>query len=64
MTSQESNYSRFEVSLDSIGLRILLDAVTYRLERWPGGDPQEQENLHRMRTVLQAIVLEAHFDSS
>jgi hypothetical protein len=50
-----------EFSLDAGGLRLLLDAVSYRLERWPGGDPGEQADLQRMQTLLKAAILEVTF---
>ncbi len=50
-----------EFSLDAGGLRLLLDSVSYRLERWPGGDPGEQADLQRMQTLLKAAILEVTF---
>ena len=50
-----------EFCLDAGGLRLLLDAVSYRLERWPGGDPGEQADLQRMQTLLKAAILEVTF---
>jgi hypothetical protein len=35
--------------------------VSYRLERWPGGEPEEQKDLQNMQTLLQAAILEANF---
>ena len=31
-----------EFTLNAGGLRLLLDAVTYRLERWSGGEPMSR----------------------
>ena len=42
-------------------MRLLLDAVTCRLERWSGGDPGEQVDLQRMQTLLTAAILEISF---
>ena len=42
-------------------VRLLLDAVTFRLERWSGGDPGEQVDLQRMQTLLKAAILEITF---
>ena len=50
-----------EFSLDAGGLRLLLDSVSYRLERWPGGDPSEQVDLQRMQMLLKAALLEVTF---
>ena len=50
-----------ELTLNGGGLRLLLDAVTFRLERWSGGDPREQVDLQRMQTLLKAAILEITF---
>ncbi|WP_244282191.1 hypothetical protein [Synechococcus sp. UW140] len=50
-----------EFSLNAGGLRLLLDAVTFRLDRWPGGDPMEQADLQRMQVLLNAAILEVTF---
>ena len=50
-----------ELTLNGGGLRLLLDAVTFRLERWSGGDPGEQVDLQRMQTLLKAAILEITF---
>lgn len=44
--------------LDRKSLTVLLDSVNYRLEKWPGGDPQEQEDLLRLKSMLFAALLE------
>ncbi len=61
MTTQDNGDLRIDLSLSPPDLRILLDAVSYRLERWPGGEPHEQESLQTMQTLLQAAILEANF---
>ena len=43
------------------GLSTLLDAVTYRLETWPGGHPVEQTNLQGLQHTLRAAMLEYTF---
>lgn len=50
-----------EFTLNAGGLRLLLDAVTFRLERWSGGDPGEQVDLQRMQMLLNAAILEVTF---
>ena len=64
MTTQDNDEPRIDLSLSPGDLRLLLDAVSFRLERWPGGEPHEQENLHTMQTLLQAAILEANFCST
>ena len=64
MTTQDNDEPRIDLSLSPGDLRLLLDAVSFQLERWPGGEPHEQENLHTMQTLLQAAILEANFGST
>jgi len=64
MTTQDNGDVRIDLSLSPADLRLLLDAVSYRLERWPGGEPFEQEGLHTMQTLLQAAILDANFGST
>ena len=40
------------------GARLLKKCVDLYLERWPGGDPAEQETLFEARTTLTAVILE------
>ena len=52
---------QFELDVDAI--RLLHRSVRFHLEKWPGGpDPQEQEDLHRLQTLLYAAPLECSFD--
>ena len=48
--------------LDQQSLFVLLDSVNFRLETWPGGDPEEQEDLRALKTMLFAAGLEFQFD--
>ncbi len=50
-----------ETNLDT--LRALVQAVDLALKAWPGGDPQEQENLIRMRTELYALLMSVLFEN-
>ena len=42
-------------------IRMLLQAVTEKQQRWAGGDPGEQEQLAHMRQVLFAALLDVTF---
>ena len=53
--------STVDLTLNAAGLRVLLNAVSHELERWPGGDPAEQDDLQEMRTLLTAALLECNF---
>ena len=54
--------TRVEFSADVALLRLLRKSVAYFLERWPGGDPQEQVSLVAMRTELDKALLELLLD--
>jgi len=53
---------RVEFSADVGSLRLLRKSVAYFLEKWPGGDPQEQISLVAMRTELDKALLELLLD--
>ena len=53
---------RVEFSADVGSLRLLRKSVSYFLEKWPGGDPQEQISLVAMRTELDKALLELLLD--
>ena len=42
-------------------IRVLLEAVTEKQQRWAGGDPGEQAQLTHMRQVLFAALLDVTF---
>ena len=47
MTTQDNGDLRIDLSLSPADLRLLLDAVSYRLERWSGGEPHEHHHARR-----------------
>jgi len=51
---------QFQASREMLGL--LVEAVNEKLERWPGGDPTEQERLIAMKRVLFVATLELALD--
>jgi len=53
--------STVDLTLNAAGLRLLVNAVSHELERWPGGDPAEQDDLQEMKTLLTAALLECNF---
>ena len=48
--------------MSGYGARIFKRCVDHELERWPGGDPDEQIYLKKLQTVINAIVLEDSID--
>ena len=52
-----------QFELDADAIRLLYRSVRFHLDKWPGGpDPREQEDLHRLQTLLYAALLECSFD--
>lgn len=47
-----------QANLDAEAVNLLLYAVTVALEKWPGGDPGQQEGLTNLRSVLFRMQLE------
>ena len=39
-------------------LHLLYKSVSVHLDKWPGGDPEEQERLQFLKSFLYRIVLE------
>ena len=48
----------FELTINGQAARLLKRCVDQYLERWAGGDPEEQANLQALQLVLMAMVLE------
>ena len=46
------------ISVDRVGCRVMLEAINHRIEKWPGGDPEEQQMLFEMQTFLRRSMLE------
>lgn len=47
-----------QANLDAAAVNLLLYAVTVALEKWPGGDPGQQEGLRNLKSVLFRMQLE------
>jgi hypothetical protein len=48
----------YQLSFDGKGARLLKNCVDLYLNRWPGGDPAEQNYLFALQKTINAIVLE------
>jgi hypothetical protein len=55
---QEEEPLLLALQINEAAARLLLKSVDFRIEKWPGGDPQEQEGLHALQTRLRGAVLE------
>ncbi len=54
----------FDVKLNGAALKIILALLDKAYRDWPGGDPEEQLNLQRMRTGFYKIYMECVFNIS
>jgi hypothetical protein len=52
----------FQFTCDNAGVRLIKRCVDLYIERWPGGNPEEQQMLHQLQTTLAAMVLETMID--
>ena len=58
---QEENYYHLELPIEAV--RVIHTGLTQAVNKWAGGDPQEQENLQSMRDHFYRIILEHRFDT-
>ena len=59
---QEDEYYHLELPIEAV--QCIHTGLTQALEKWSGGDPNEQENLHAMRDHFYRIILEDRFRNS
>jgi hypothetical protein len=52
-----------QAHLDKSAVDLLLYAVSFSLDKWPGGDPVQQEGLRNLRTMLFRMHLEFQMNS-
>ena len=55
----DPEYINMDVSRD--GLALMYRSVCFHLEKWPGGDPREQEALMAMKDNLFRVILAQQF---
>tara|TARA_A200000159_G_scaffold4496_1_gene4313 strand:- start:373 stop:555 length:183 start_codon:yes stop_codon:yes gene_type:complete len=53
--------SIYELQFTVTSLRMLHKAVTFAHDKWPGGDPVEQEYYKYLKDSLQRVLLEETF---
>ena len=51
-----------QLDLDIADVHFLYKSVCFHLDKWPGGDPGEQEHLSFMKDFLYRVVLEYKFE--
>lgn len=50
-----------ELQFGTEDLHLLYKSVSVHLDKWPGGDPEEQERLQYLKNFLYRVVLEYKF---
>ena len=58
---ENENLPFCQLELDIVDVNTLYSSVCFHLEKWPGGDPREQESLFAMKDFLYRIILEYKF---
>ena len=53
---------RFNFQVDKPSLLILVKAVDFYLEKWPGGPPEEQEAIQEIKYELHRAVFEMNYN--
>jgi hypothetical protein len=61
MYQEEGNY--YSIELNIRGIRLIHTGLSQAVQKWSGGEPQEQENLIAMRDNFYRLILEHQFDS-
>ncbi len=57
----EEGYYHIELPIE--GIRLIHTGLSQAVQRWPGGDAREQEDLIMMRDNFYRIILEHRFDN-
>ena len=55
--------SMFDIKVCDSGARIIRDALRLYKKQWPGGHPQEQEDINFLETQFTRMVLESTMDA-
>ena len=53
----------FDIQVCDNGARIIRDALRLYKKQWPGGHPQEQEDINFLETQFTRMVLESTIDA-
>ena len=58
---EEDEYWSIELNIK--GIRLIHAGLSQAVEKWSGGDPEEQQDLIAMRDNFYKLILEYQFDS-
>ena len=61
MYQEEGNY--YSIELNIRGIRLIHTGLSQAVQKWSGGEPEEQLNLIAMRDNFYRLILEHQFDS-
>ena len=53
----------YQIELNIRGIRLIHTGLNQAVQKWSGGEPEEQENLIAMRDNFYRLILEHQFDS-
>ena len=54
----------YNIELDIGSVRLVYKAIDQMLERWPGGDAVEQDNLYILKNGFYKVLLENQYQSN
>ena len=60
---QEEEGHYYSIELNIRGIRLIHTGLSQAVQKWSGGEPEEQENLIAMRDNFYRLILEYQFDS-
>ena len=63
MYKEDPDDQYYSIELNIHGIRAIHSGLSQAVEKWAGGDPQEQENLQSMRDHFYRIILEHSFEN-
>jgi hypothetical protein len=53
----------YQIELNIRGIRLIHEGLRQAVQKWSGGEPEEQENLIAMRDNFYRLILEDQFNS-
>jgi len=53
----------YSIELNIKGITLIHEGLSQAVQKWSGGDPEEQENLIAMRDNFYRLILEYKFNS-
>lgn len=57
----ETQYYSLELPIEAV--KLLHKSLSFHHEKWPGGHPEEQENILMMKNNFYRIILEHQFEN-